>query len=415
MSASILKLPFLHDHHSHVSFYAALAGLPDLNQFPGGETGKAQALELLSSLPHKGLNLVMGWHSDRFTFSQAELASLPPIMIVNSSIHGFALTKAAEPIIKELWPELSAHATDIDWIERSIGATFCFYGRVAGLDQAKLAAFMTKMEAIGIWSLEDLSTSGDEALEIIASSPYADRIRSWVTPEVYRSLSPAGKSRCSGVKLYLDGALGGRSAALDAPFLGGEKGLLLYSEPELESLLREISGFGAAFTAHAIGHRAIEQAISLLERLDAEGIGFPALRLEHAQLIDRSQARRAKALGIILSMQPNFNSDSVDFTDRLSSRHLAANDPFRMLIDEAGFVPGEDLVFGSDGMPHGPDYALQWSLFPAFDGQKLTPEEFAAGYAAPSWAAVPAAGGIGSSFEVDADARRVKRISSLRH
>jgi hypothetical protein len=59
------------------------------------------------------------------------------------------------------------------------------------------------------------------------------------------------------------------------------------------------------------------------------------------------------------------------------------NNPFRMLIDEAGFVPGINLLFGSDGMPHGVQYALENSLFPPFPGQKLALDEFVAGYCMP--------------------------------
>ena len=61
------------------------------------------------------------------------------------------------------------------------------------------------------------------------------------------------------------------------------------------------------------------------------------MRLEHVQFITLPQARRAKDLGVILSMQPNFNSDSEDYADRLGPRDLEANNPFRMLIDQAGF------------------------------------------------------------------------------
>ncbi|MCA9449289.1 MAG: hypothetical protein KC931_19375, partial [Candidatus Omnitrophica bacterium] len=77
---------------------------------------------------------------------------------------------------------------------------------------------------------------------------------------------------------------------------------------------------------------------------------------------------------------PNFNSDSGWFSDRLSEEKRATNNPFRMLIDRVGFVPGKDLVFGSDGMPHGVEYAVQQSLFPEFPGQTLSLDEFVAGY-----------------------------------
>ena len=113
------------------------------------------------------------------------------------------------------------------------------------------------------------------------------------------------------------------------------------------------TGYGKPVAIHAIGDRAIEQVLGVLERLDRDGLSFPLVRLEHVQFIDQAQARRAKDLGLVLSMQPNFNSDSQDYADRLAPRWLERNNPFRMLIDQAGFEPGQDLIFGSDGMPHG--------------------------------------------------------------
>ena len=85
---------------------------------------------------------------------------------------------------------------------------------------------------------------------------------------------------------------------------------------------------------------------------------------------------------------------------------MEANNPFRMLIDQAGFTCGEDLIFGSDGMPHGVEYALQWCLFPPCPGQRLTLEELTAGYGlAPE--------GRGHSvLMVDEDRRKVRLLSS---
>ena len=96
--------------------------------------------------------------------------------------------------------------------------------------------------------------------------------------------------------------------------------------------------------------------------------------------ISLANAKKAKALGIVLSMQPNFSYDSLHYKDRLLEKYCRANNPFRKLIDQADFIPGVDLIFGSDGMPHGIDYALKQSLFPPYDDQKLTLEEFTAGY-----------------------------------
>jgi predicted amidohydrolase YtcJ len=415
----IVRLPFLHDNHSHVSLYAALAGLPDLEAFPSGLVGKAQALAVIEALPHDGLSIVTGWHNDRFTFDPADLASLPPAIIVNSSLHGFILTHTALSLAQELWPELALHHKDEEWIERNIGPTFSFYTRLAGFDEAKLEAFMLKMESLGIGSLDDMTIASEEAFAIIASSRFASRIRCWATPEVYMALSPAVRARCLGIKIYLDGSIGARSASIDAPFLDGSEGKLLYTDEELRAVLREVASYGTGLSAHALGHRCIEQILRFLEGLNQEGIVLPSVRLEHLQFIDLKQALRCKELGIVLSMQPNFNADSVDYTDRLIPRHLAENDPFRILIDKARFVPGTDLVFGSDGMPHGSEFPLQWSLFPAYEGQRLSVEEFAEGYQpsvslkadASAQAVARPLEGEGSSFEIDDAARRIRRLS----
>ncbi len=82
-------------------------------------------------------------------------------------------------------------------------------------------------------------------------------------------------------------------------------------------------------------------------------------------------------------MQPNFSHDSVHYSDRLSKKYAKKNNPFRMLIDEVGFVPGDDLIFSSDGMPYSVTLALESSLFPPFDSQKLSLKEFKEGYCLP--------------------------------
>ena len=58
---------------------------------------------------------------------------------------------------------------------------------------------------------------------------------------------------------------------------------------------------------------------------------------------------------------------------------LDKNNNFRMLIDIAGYVPGIDLIFGTDGMPQGisEGYADDETLYPSM---RLTEEELLSGY-----------------------------------
>jgi hypothetical protein len=398
-AASIVRFPYLHDHHSHVSLYASFEGLPDIAALDA-----VAAMRILEDLPRDRLNLVKGWRTDRLPLGSAALERLPPVIVVNASLHGYALSSSSLPRLRELWPEFAENAAEASWGERNLPRLFVFYGKLAGLDSKKLASFMSKMEAQGIGSLEDMTLAGEDALAVVSSSPFARRIVPWATPEVYRGLSRASRVKCAGVKIFLDGALGARSAALDAPFSDGTEGTLLYHDGELSRLLAELASYSVGLSVHAIGHQAISQVLRCLEALARDNLRFPSVRLEHVQFITENQAKCCKGAGIILSMQPNFNSDSRDYADRLIPRHRAENDPFRMLIDEAGFIPGEDLLFGSDGMPHGIEYALRCSLFPDFEGQRLSLEEFEAGYGA-----ARGIEGDGSAFLLDEGSRNIRR------
>ena len=396
-----IELPWLHDRHSHVSLYAALAGCPDLSG-----CSPAEAMALLEGLPGDRVTTVVGWHSSRLKLAPAQLEALPPAILVNFSLHGFALTAGARRLLAG-HPELLEHQGDPEWCERNMERLLAFFGKTAGLTPAKLDTFMGRLQGAGIGAVEDMLLTDEGSLDVIQASPWAGRVRCWTTPAIFRTLSAPAQAAIAGLKLFTDGALGARTAAMDGTFLDGGRGMLIHTDPGLAQAVAELLPLGKPLAIHAIGGRAVEQVLATLERLAAQGLSLPRMRLEHVQFINLSQARRARALGLILSMQPNFNSDSVDYGDRLGPRELAANNPFRMLLDQAGFVCGEDLIFGSDGMPHGLEYALQWSLFPAFPGQRLALAELEAGYGLP-----PAEGRGRATLSVDWDRRQVRLVQS---
>ena len=395
-----IDIPWLYDRHSHVSLYGALQGCPDL-------TGRtvAEALALLRGLPGDRVTTVVGWQSGRQRFGP-ELEALPPAILINFSLHGFCLTPGAKRILGPDHPELLEHQDDPEWCERNMERLLAFFGTSAGLTAAKLDAFMTGLQRVGIVAVEDMLRTDAGALRLIQASPWSGRIRCWTTPAIFRTLDPQAQEAVAGLKLFTDGAVGARTAAMDGAFRGGGEGLLIYSAADLEQVLAELQPLGKPLAIHAIGGRGGAQTLTALERLDAQRVAFPWVRMEHVQFITLPEALRAKALGVILSMQPNFNSDSEDYTDRLEPRDLAANNPFRMLLDQAGFRCGEDLIFGSDGMPHGVEYAFQWSLFPPYPGQRLSVEELVAGYG------LPPEGQGHSTLSVDDGQRKVRLLRS---
>ena len=392
------------DRHSHVSLYAALQGCPDLSAC----LDPAAALHMLRALPEDRLSLVRGWHSGRLPLTEADLSGLPPVALVNLSLHGLRLSSGAARLLRETDPELVERHSDPAWSERNLARLMGFYGRTAGLTAAKLETWIQNLEAAGIGAVEDLLLTGEAAWRVMRASRWADRMPWWATPETFESLPVEARAACEGLKLFTDGALGARTAALAAPFRDGEPGLLLQSVEGLRQVLAAAHPHGKPVAIHAIGGRAIGQALDALADLDRQGLRFPMVRLEHVQFIDEAQARRARDLDLVLSMQPNFTSDSIDYADRLDEACLVRNNPFRMLIDRVGFRPGRDLIFGSDGMPHGLAYAARWSLFPPFEGQRLSLEELLAGYG-------PAPGDLPLlDLDIDTTAREVRLVGGLR-
>jgi hypothetical protein len=394
-----IALPLLRDRHNHPSLYAALRDAPSLAGLRA-----AEATAQIESLPRDRLSIVFGWRSDLLPHTAFDRGDLPPSLVVNWSLHGFAATSSAKPHIARMWPELAERVDDAAWQELHLHSILAFYGRVSGLDGAKLSAFFRNLADAGFGAAEDLAVISLEALRGIAASPLRDRIAMWTPLDLFRALSPGDRAACAGAKLFLDGALGARTAALDAPFRDAPAGPLLYDDDALDAALAEVASLGARPAVHAIGHRAIEQIVSALERLACNGVSFGAPRIEHAQFVTESQARRARDLGCVLSMQPCFNPESRDYADRLDERHLGENNPLRMVIDRAGFEPGADLLFGTDGMPADVAYALAAGLFPPCPGQRLSIDELAAGFGA-------APGGGTAVYDIDDDARTVWRVT----
>lgn len=119
--------------------------------------------------------------------------------------------------------------------------------------------------------------------------------------------NPVGLLTIGGVKLYQDGALGSRGAALDAPYCDapGCRGLVLHEPAELAERLRAADAAGHQVAVHAIGDRAFGQVLGALEALGrAAGPRDRRPRVEHAQVASASLFARAAAVGAVLSMQP---------------------------------------------------------------------------------------------------------------
>lgn len=373
------RIPLLKDHHNHISFYGMLQDCLNLQNVPS----KALALEKLEQLNKENVSVVLGWNTAYYDFTQEELSSLPPVIIVNLSLHRFVMNPVAEEILKPLYPDIISNYTNYRWYEDHMPQMLIFLANRVKPSLEKFHCFFDFLAKQGIYYAEEMLLANDQIFQFLTSPSLSHRTLVWADLETFKTLPNSTRNLIKGIKLFTDGAVGARTAALKRPFKCGSRGYLFFPDEAFFKLLASIADYGKPLAIHAIGELATAQVVQAIDRLNSLNIHFPLVRLEHCQFISQSIAKLAKKLGIILSMQPNFSHDSFVYRDRLPNLYQERNNPFRMLIDKAGFVPGEDLIFGSDGMPHGARQALRAALFPPMKGQRLTLAEFMAGYCMP--------------------------------
>lgn len=383
MARERVRIPLLRDSHTHPLLYAAFMDGIDLGADPA-ET-REQAIERIRSAAvagDPGWLIAYGWNSGRYLITRQDLEKLPPVAVLNLSLHGLVVNDAGLDLLRRHDPAVVENLSDQAWIEANLRRVLNVFIRGESSPHRLRRFYRWLLREHGVHHAEEMLLADEQEIGLFDATGLAGRTRFWAAPEDYDRLPRELKSRVHGVKLFADGALGSWSAALKRPYRDRQhSGLLMYEQTDLERLLAKHVAQRAPVAVHAIGDRALEQVVSALE---AAGCSREdEIRIEHAQFITESQSRRAKAMGIRLCMQPNFSSDSTHYSDRLPEGYPRLNNPFRMLIDRVGFVPGDDLLFGSDGMPHGFREGLKQSLFPPNDEQRLSLEEFAAGYCLP--------------------------------
>ncbi|TQV81445.1 amidohydrolase [Aliikangiella coralliicola] len=149
------------------------------------------------------------------------------------------------------------------------------------------------------------------------------------------------------VKLYSDGALGSRGAALIKPYSDDldNKGLLLTKPKKLDLLVNEIIKKGFQANIHAIGDRGNRLVLDAFEKAFKQ-VGGKHLRnrIEHSQIISLADIPRFKELNIIASMQPvHATSDKNMAGARLGKERLKGAYAWRKLLQQ-----GTIIASGSD-------------------------------------------------------------------
>jgi predicted amidohydrolase YtcJ len=177
-----------------------------------------------------------------------------------------------------------------------------------------LAEGLTEIHDMGIGSetiaaYRRLAAGGRLHLRVYAFGAQSDADRLLAHAPVHAQ--PGAMFTLRGIKLYADGALGSRGAALLAPYSDDpqNRGLEITTEPELARIARGAVAAGWQVAVHAIGDRGNR---NVLDAYTAAHVG-PAqrFRIEHAQVVALDDIPRFRTLGVIASMQPTHaTSDS---------------------------------------------------------------------------------------------------------
>ena len=146
-----------------------------------------------------------------------------------------------------------------------------------------------------------------------------------------------------GIKLYADGALGSRGAALLAPYSddSANTGLLVSTPEHLKERTIDALKHGFQVSTHAIGDRGNRNALDAYQAaLDAVPTPDARLRVEHAQIISPEDIPRFAKLGVIPSMQASHQTSDMPWAERrLGPVRIRGAYAWRALLNTGVVIP----------------------------------------------------------------------------
>ncbi|OBJ03901.1 amidohydrolase [Mycobacterium sp. 1465703.0] len=206
----------------------------------------------------------------------------------------------------------------------------CAGPQIGGIDDwLQLRALDHGVEVIGYWG-EPVSSPADA-----------------------RALMAATGARGLAGDLFVDGALGSRTAWLHEPYADAPdcSGTCYLDSPAVEAHLRACTQANVTAGFHVIGDAAVTTVVAALERVVADlgpvAVAHCGHRLEHVEMVSADQATKLGQWGVIASVQPNFDAlwggaDGM-YARRLGARRGSRLNPFALLASQ-----GVPLALGSD-------------------------------------------------------------------
>ncbi len=221
-----------------------------------------------------------------------------------------------------------------------------------------LAAATRAAAAAGLTGVGDAGGFGREGIDILRAMAKSGElpIRVYATVgaeskdlDAFLAGPPIREGRLTvrAVKVYADGALGSRGAALLADYADdpGNRGLLLTRAAELDRVALACAKAGWQLWTHAIGDRGNRVALDAYEKaLKAVRPADARFRIEHAQVISPEDVPRFAALSVIASVQPTHATSDMPWAEaRVGKDRIRGAYAWRSLLNA-----GVRLCGGSD-------------------------------------------------------------------
>lgn len=358
-------VPGLTDAHTHLIHYGVSAGRSaDLSGSDSIEEVVRRLRRFREQNPHLPWLLGRGFDHELFVegrwITRADLdrvSATVPIMITRLCLHALVANSAA---LEAVEGRLTAEQSRTGILTED--ATGLVWEQVPEPTQSEL------QEAI-IWALRDArrvglscvhcQINGDEDLRALRalreSGALPIRVRAQCPVSMMPTLAADGMTTGWGddwlsigsMKLYVDGAMGARTAALKEPFADdpGNTGMLLMNEAELAESLRSIQANRCQAAFHAIGDRAVECVLNAIEVTAADANPGNVLRhrVEHCSQVNASLVETMARLNVPAVVQPQFVVTDFWTHERVGAERYGWSYAFRSML-EAGVT----LAMGSD-------------------------------------------------------------------
>ncbi len=373
--AGRVVLPGLIDAHAHVTSYGFLQVSLDLLGTPSVAAAAARIAEYAREKPHARWILGRGWNQVIWPVREFPVASDIDAVVADRPVWlrrvdghaGWANSAAMalagidddtpDPVGGRILRDDDGRATGV-FIDKAMGLIEAHVPRPGKLDtRAAIRAAVDALLAEGLTGVHDvgidlltaetyvaMADDGALRMRIYAMTAGADE----VLDAIGSPIRAYGEDRLeiAAVKLYTDGALGSRGAAMLEPYSDDpeNRGLPFWTQDQLNAMVAKANGMGFQVGIHAIGDYGNRQALDAFAKIQGGKPSPLRNRIEHAQIIALEDIPRFAELGVIASMQATHaTSDKNMAEDRVGPERIKGGYAWRRLLDS-----GARLANGSD-------------------------------------------------------------------